>query len=256
MRQDLDNVIAEKTEQVERGRRDRGDPAFFRKKVGAGFLLRDLELLGVALFAHRKDVEAFRRNLSESAALRLEYFERSGRGEEIDLSRISLLSYQSVYDALAAQAWEIAIGLSRRMRERENLRDASVQPVDNHMARTLIAFVLRDARMSAQRTLEFREFCMTKRDGKLFMGYAAAFQSVLDCREAALNVAFDQIVEAHSTLAGPRGRLSLTPHALMCLWGLGLANLARWEYGLRVDPIGAWVPEPLLAPVRKASEAG
>ena len=53
------------------------------------------------------------------------------------------------------------------------------------------------------------------------------------------------IIEGHKKLSKGRGVFANTNHEWLCLWGIGIANLAR-TYGLNVDPIPPLIPADLL----------
>jgi len=59
-----------------------------------------------------------------------------------------------------------------------------------------------------------------------------------------VNQGLQEIVKGHKKQV-KRGVFKLTDDEVLCVWGVGVANLAR-HHGLTVNSVEEWIPEKLL----------
>jgi hypothetical protein len=203
-------------------------------------------LLGVAAYVLDNDPEEFRRYLSAVGHRQLTFIQRFDAGllDEYfaPYSTASLLFYRELYDALAAADFATAQALAGTMGTQE-----SPERVDTAFTRAM-GFALKwtvlgdDGEQTRAWIERLRNECSDSQHGD-FRGYAEL-----------LDAALHMICDGHQRLAQNPDWFGDSENELLCVWGIGAANLCRWR-GLNVSAVPPLIPDALLCPVG-ASQSG
>ncbi len=204
-----------------------------------------LRFLAVAEYVLNKDVKKFQSYLSESAELRCRLFQRYDAGDRISPSYVSMLAYKYLFAALAAGDNSIAKDLAARMGGRQEIEAEYDHPFDIALGYLLKNFVLYASTEKIKWLDEFQSHCQrpASRD---FMGYFTVFKAILDRNVETANAGFFELLKGHQRQSKGRGVFKDTEDELLCVWGIGLANLAR-QGGIYTDPQEPLLPKDLLA---------
>jgi len=225
--------------------RNAEDPVKDRNGSSSTALADNLRFFGVADYLLKSDVESFRQKLSESAKIQDKLFDRFDNGEPIDGSYVTMLSYKSVFDALAAGDLATAKSLASHMGGRASLEKEHDHPFDYAMGYTLRALVLNDSKQIQEWPAKLLAACaetgMTD-----FNGYGQVFQAIHANDSASANDGLKAIVKGHQKQSKGKGVFAGTKDEVLCIWGVGMANLAQY-HGLQVEAVPPLIPEDLLA---------
>jgi len=219
------------------------DPVKDRNGMCSSSLVSDLRGFAVADFMLKHDIASFRSQLSESAEIYLHMFERFDRGEPIDPSYIAMLAYKELFNALAAGNLSLAKSFASHMGGRDKIEKEHDHPFDYAMGYTLRAFVLGDLPEMQKWQPLFEAVCH-----KHFvdcLGYATVFQAMLTGNPDLANQGMQSIINGHKKQSKGRGVFADTDDEMLCIWGLGMANLAR-SRGLSVESVPPLIPNELL----------
>jgi hypothetical protein len=214
-------------------------------------LSSDHRFIGITTFLVTGNVEAFRKHVAKSAELRLSLFLRFEAGEPIAQSYVTMLAYMSLFDALAAAQFQLAVDLAQIMGGRQEIERDQDDPFTIAMGYALKETVLDSGDIARTKLngilgnpdpsdLPDEDAGFTYRD---FRGYGAAFDALVARDEQAFNHALSMILDAHKRQA-KKGIFRGTDDEYLCVWGVGLANLARHR-GLTVYASGDLLPAAL-----------
>jgi hypothetical protein len=179
------------------------------------------------------------------APLAEKLFKRHSVGDSISASYLSLLNYKHVFAALAAGEWNQARTLAELIGNWGEKDKEMVHPFDYFFGMTLKHVVLEDKDKSLEFLQDFREVC-EKEDMQDFLGYGDVFQAILDQNLQAAQDGLQRIATGHEKQGKGRGIFSdLVDDQLLCVWGIGMANLCR-NRGLPVEGIPPLIPDDLL----------
>jgi hypothetical protein len=209
-------------------------------------LAGSLRFLGVADYVLDKDVAAFREQLSEAAMLRLKVFERFDGQEPVSPSYVSMLAYKPLLNAVAAGNEALAQSLAARMGGRQAIELEYDRPFDRAFGYCLKAIVLRNA-MDARYAVQELDHACKEPENIDFSGYAKALHAIIEHDAGLLPLAFDEIVAGHKKQSVGAGLFKDTEDEVLCVWGVAIANLARWN-GVSAPADGALLPAELISP--------
>ncbi len=221
------------------------DPARNAEGGMTSMLIGDLRDIAVTAYTLRKDKAEFLTKLSESAAKKLILFERHEKGEPIDNSYVAMLSYEHLFDALAAGNFDLARRLATHMGGRDAIEKEHDHPFDYALGYTLKSFVLNDRPAMEKWTAVFESECM-KSENKDFQGYPMVFKGVLDKDASKVKEGFDLIIKGHKKQSKGSGVFMFTPDEMLCVWGVGLANLVR-SFGVDFEIDDPLIPAELFS---------
>lgn len=207
-------------------------------------LAGSLRFLGVSDYVLDKNVHAFREQLSEAAALQLKLFERFDGGEPISPSYVSMMAYKSLLNALAANNEVLAESLAARMGGREAIEAEYDRPFDRALGYCLKGILGKDIARAQQALQQFGQACKESENVD-FKGYAKALQAMVDRQPALVAHAFEEIIAGHKKQSLGKGLFKDTEDEVLCVWGVGIANLARWN-GLLAPSGDALLPTELI----------
>jgi hypothetical protein len=220
------------------------DPTKDQNGSSTSILINTFRSIGVCEFALIGDVESFRHHLSMAAKLGLQLLKRHDAGEPIDSSYVSMLRYKNLFDALAANDMTIVQELAKRLGGRPKIETAHNHPFDQCLGYTLKAFVMGEQEQMEKWCSEFASMCQSKGNFS-FAGYAAAFQGILNQDLRQTQEAMSAIGKGHKNLIKRGGVFNGTIDEEICVWGIGMANLAR-SRGLQVTAVAPFIPAELL----------
>ena len=210
----------------------------------SSMLALDLRFFAVAHYILKRDVTSFRLQLSEAAEIRQRMFERFEAGEGIDASYVTMLSYKELFSALAAANMPLARSLAAHMGGRHDLEKEYDHPFDYAMGYTLRAFVLNDFPEMRKWSQNLWATCHETGVSD-FQGYAKVFEAMLSEDTASANQGLIAVVKGHQRQTKGKGVFVNTEDELLCVWGVGMANLAR-SRGLCVEGNQPLIPDELL----------
>ena len=220
------------------------DPAKDRNGSSSTSVQGSLRFIGVAEFVVSGNVELFRRFLSDAAKIQLRLFERHKAGEPIDDSFLAMLSYKSLFDALAAGNFDIATKLAQCMGGRAAIEKEHDHPFDYCLGYTLKAFTERNPEAMAHWASEFSAVCREP-DNTDFTGYSKVFDGVLTHDEKAVQEGLASIPKGHKNQSKRGGVFKDLVDETLCVWGVGIANLARRDR-IAVEGVPPLIPAELL----------
>lgn len=224
------------------GEKSAGNPATDLKGRSASSCASSLRFIGVAEFKLTGNVQSFRDRLGKAASYILGMFQRAAAGEPISKSYLTMLRYQSVFDALAAGDFGLAGQLASVMGGRPEL-DRDIHSFDCAMGYALRAVVLNDREQMQDRIGRLVTELGKKGNGS-FHGYGVVYQAILGGDLQMANSGLAEVVEGHKK-ASRNGVFAGTEDEVLCVWGIGLANLCR-RNGLPVQGIPPLLPDELL----------
>lgn len=225
-------------------RANMGDAEKDRKGSASTSVADSLRFLGVAGFVVDHEVAGFRAYLVESGTIEETLFKRFENGEPISESYVSMLTYKALFNALAAGDMDLAKSLASHMGGRDAIEKEHDHPFDYTLGYALKWFVLDDRGEMQRWAREFGTTCQQK-DNADFQGYAQVFDAILAADTAMANEGLKALVEGHKRQSKGTGVFKDSADEVLCVWGLGMANLARWR-GLAVQAVPPLIPEDLL----------
>lgn len=206
-------------------------------------MIAPVRRLAVAAYHLQTDPAVFRARLREAGQLQVELLRRFAAGEPIGESLASILSYHSIFDFLAASSFGEAQELARLMGKVGS--GASTLAFDQAMGHALRHAVLDDPNATQVRVKDLEEAC-EETEYRPFHGYPSLLAGIVLRDRNRCERALRDVVAGHRKLVARGGFFANTPDMYMCIWGLGLANLARHR-GIDVTLDDEFLPEQLLA---------
>lgn len=164
------------------------------------------------------DVNSFRDNLRRCGILQLELLKRSREGEDIYRPYVDISSYPILLYTLASQDWELACRIA-------NSLDGKVHDQFHAGLGNLIKFAILDDFAEASRSLAILEGALRPPNANGFYRY---FDSLIHKKDDFdINESLSYVENTYREHCNhEHGMFGGTPHALLCLWGIGLAYLA------------------------------
>jgi len=156
-----------------------------------------------------------------------------------------MLAYQDLFNALAAGEFELAGELAAVMGGRDAIEKEFDHPFDYAFGYTLKWFVLKNRPEMVHWTKRFRDVCQKKAPGG-FAGYVELFEAILADSNRQAAEAMPLLIKGHEKMSKGRGIFALTNDKYLCIWGIGMVNLARGVYGLDVSAAPPLIPAELL----------
>jgi hypothetical protein len=207
-------------------------------------LANSLRFIGVAAYVVHGDAAKFRELLAESSSIRLRLFQRFDTGEPISESYVSMLSYKSLFNALAAGDFGLATDLAKRMGGRESIEQELDHLFDNGLGYTLKAFVLQDEAQMRVRA-DGLTAILAERANANFCGYGEMFDAILSRDSKKCTGGLRSLVQGHQRESRGSGVFRDSEDEVLSVWGLGMANLAV-RFDLHVPGLPPLVPQDLL----------
>jgi len=203
-----------------------------------------IRFIGVSEFLLNQNIEGFRRFLSDAAQIRLSLIERFDKGEAISKSYVSMLSYKSLFNALASGDLGLAKKLASTMGGRDDIEREYDHPFDRALGYALKAIVLNSVEQG-EKAAEFRT--VIEESGNIdFIGYADAFEAILNCDAESFMNALQSIVSNHKKQSKGNGVFRDSEDEVLCIWGVGLVNLAKLR-GMEIKFDDPLIPVSLVS---------
>jgi hypothetical protein len=111
-------------------------------------------------------------------------------------------------------------------------RDAIEAEYDRSFDRALgycLKGVLSNDSAAARSALANLEQACNEPENADFKGYAKALRCIIERNADLLPQAFDEIIAGHKKQSVGAGLFKDTEDELLCVWAVGIANLARWS---------------------------
>jgi len=223
--------------------KNREDPEIERYGGGTSMLIGRRLFQAMAAYVLDHDLTAFRRLLRETAEMRLSLLRRFDLGEPISSSLVTLLAHRELFLPLALGDREMSREFAERLITKEQLSRRQIRPIDMAFGMCLCSFVVHDQTAMEKWTVEFANRCQ-RPGGKKISGYLDVFSAMLEQNIDGINQGLDQVAKLHLRQCTPSGVLSVEDRDL-CVWGVGMVNLARW-CGFPVGPRPPLIPAELL----------
>jgi hypothetical protein len=93
-------------------------------------------------------------------------------------------------------------------------------------------------------SMRFSTICQ-QADNSDFAGYAEVFNAILDGNQKHAQEGLTAIAKGHRNQSKRGGVFRDTEDEVLCVWGIGMANLAR-RRGLSVTRVAPLIPQELL----------
>ncbi|HAS6360216.1 TPA: hypothetical protein RQJ98_000526 [Vibrio vulnificus] len=220
------------------------DPAKDKGGAATTSLAGTLRFLAVANLKLEGDVQGFKEALSRAASCRLTLFKRSKNGEAIPPSYLAMISYKSLFDALAAGDYELSKELASVMGGRDEIEKENDHPFDRALGYALKALVL-NADDQAEKIEQFRS-AASESDNTDFLGYAEAFEAIKNSDSELFVSALQHLLLGHKKQCKGSGVFKDSEDEVLCVWGIGLVNLAK-SRGLAPKIDDPLIPASLVA---------
>lgn len=220
------------------------DPEKDKGGSASDLLALSYRFLAVSDYILKGDIISFRSNLIKASSIQNNLFDRFEKGEAIAPSLVTMLSYQALFNALASADWHLSEVLALKMGGREDIEKKVDHPFDYAMGYCLKSFVLGDQTEMKRWHSELAKQC-EKKDNMNFRGYPLVFQGILNRNSSEVNVGFEELLRGHKKLCKGRGVFKNTVDEILCIWGLGMANLVR-KKGLNVAISDELIPNELI----------
>lgn len=215
------------------------------KNGGASDVLSNvLRLFGVAEYIVNHDVGIFRKSLHEAASIKLKTIQRFDSGEMISGSLVSMLVYRSLFDALASDDFALSEKLASAMGGRDRIEEKNDHPFDKALGYALKALVL-NLDNQADRVTSFKAVT-NEPENKDFTGYAEGFEAIQNNDSTLFLSALHSVISGHKKQCKGSGIFKDTEDEVLCVWGLGLINLAKLR-GLDVQFDNQLIPSILVS---------
>jgi len=239
----LVEIVEESPMWLPRLRANAADPEKDRDGCCSCTVQGRLQAYGVARYVIHNDKAVLLESLRESASIMLRLFERFEAAEPIARSLVGLLSYKQLYDALASGDLEMARRLAGHMGRDEEWERKHNHPYDVAFGYCTRDFVLNLREQWPARVEALAAQC--EKTSRSFRGYARVFEAIQEGDSRKANAGFVELLKGHRRLCKGNGVLRQSVYEDMCIWGLGLANLAG-SYGLDMQIEDPLIPSELI----------
>lgn len=197
--------------------------------------------LAVVGFLVERDVDLFRGSLVNSTQCTLEIFNRFEAGDHIDPSLVSMMGYQALLDALASADLDCSRKLSHRLGGRPDIERTYNRQFESALGYALKA-ILADDDLAALERIEQLERASAHREYVHFAAYAPVLRGILRSDTTEVHAHFPELLAGHRRESKGRGLFRDSVDEFLCVWGVGLLNLARSR---GIEPK---VDDPLIPP--------
>lgn len=197
---------------------------------------------GVGEYIVNSNVTAFKSYLKEAAKLRLNLIRRFDGGEDVSKSYVTMLSYKSLFSALASGDFLLSKDLASVMGGREKIEAKSDHPFDMALGYALKALVL-NAEDQKEKVAQLKSVA-SEPGNRDFVGYAVAFEAIVNTDVDSFVSALQSVVEGHKKQCKGNGVFKDAEDEVLCVWGVGLVNLAKLK-GLEVQFDDPLIPSSL-----------
>lgn len=198
-----------------------------------------LRIVGVAEYFVNGRVDLFKRCCERATEIEIELGERPVWG-------VSIYVFQPLFTALASGNIQLAEKFAAANVEGASPDERDGEHPFSHFFSWALATMVADFPYTERRDhIEALKQELAKPKFKNFLPYPFAMEAILDGDVEAANEAFGELVKRHKLESVGTKIFSDTEDEVLCVWGLGLANLARWR-GLPVFPQEPLIPADLL----------
>lgn len=206
-----------------------------------GYVLR---FIGVAGYVVNSDVDYFKSFLQNSAKIRIQLLNRFEREKLISKSYVSMISYKSLFTALASGDIELSKQLAVLSGGRDKIEVEYDHPFDLTLGYALKSLVL-NSDDQAEKISQFKVVVSSDSDNSDFVGYVEGFEAIYTGNVELFFNAMKKVISGHKRQCKGSGVFKDTEDEVLCVWGLGLINLAIAR-GMSVEFIDSLIPKPLI----------
>lgn len=207
--------------------------------LGLEGALRTIAVCRYVLFG---DLDGFRQYMRQSLDVNFSMVDRYEQGETDFADATNTYQYRGLFNALAIGERTLAERFVERWTAHP-LPKRGEHPFARLIAHALYHVVL-DHREADLHVANLEQYFATGKD-KASRGYGVTLLGIAK-RDVGLACAgLADILKGHKRLSSGSGMFALTVDEDLCVWGVGLTNLARMK-GLAVDPMNPLIPSPLL----------
>ncbi len=244
-RQNLEEIILTFRDSIEKRRNDLiYHPEKDKDGDISSRLAGNLRVYAINSYALNKDKLALITHLKECVQTKESLLDRYYAGAPIDESFVDLLNYQTLFDALATGDISLAKRFAAKIDKRGISDKEGYHPLVRTLSNTLKWSVLEDNQQIQKWLPQLIQVCQHNKDSRNFMGYAEVFDGFLNKDLQKIDLGFKHILEGHKKESA-KGYFQGTPDQYLCVWGIGLVNLAHFR-GLNVQINDEYIPTTLL----------
>jgi SMC proteins Flexible Hinge Domain len=156
----------------------------------------------------------------------MQSFDRFDAGDSISPSFVSMQTYKQLFDALASNNIDLARAFARRMGGRPEVEEEYDRAFEIAMGYALKAIVAGDDATALARLNDLEQACVHK-DYVNFAPYVPVLRAIVEQDSAGAEAAFPALLSGHRRESKGRGLFSDMEDKFLCVWGVGLLNLAR-----------------------------
>ncbi len=210
-------------------------------------LSTSLGTLGEFEYLLNRDVDMFKKYLTESTLIEQELFENFEKGLPVDPSYVAITTFWKMFKALATGNIDLAKNFARYNGGRFEIDQEHATPFAVNFGYTLKYFIEGTDKKSQKMCLEkLAADCKTEHY-RPFRGYVTVFEALLENDSDKVNRGFEEIVVGHIEECNGKGDRYFygIDDQDICLWGVGMANLAI-HYGFTVSLNHPLIPRELL----------
>jgi len=136
-----------------------------------------------------------------------------------------MFAYQKLLDALASGDMNVARAFAERMGGRPEPEKEYDRAFEIAMGYGLKAILAGDDAAALARLYDLEQAC-THKDYVNFAGYVPVLRGIVSRDSAAAEAAFPELLAGHRRESKGRGLFSDSVDEFLCVWGIGLINLA------------------------------
>ena len=206
-----------------------------------------LAALGVFEYLLNGNVELFRKYLKDSILVRQELFEHFEKGDPVHPNYVSLTGFWRMFYALTTGDMVLSKNFARYNGGRFKIEQEWDHPFAINFGYTLKYFIEETDEKTKRMCLEkLGVDCKTK-PHFAFRGYVTVFEAMLEQDSEKANRGFKEILIGHVEECKGKGNRYFkdSEEEDICIWGLGMANLAIYS-GLDVKIDHPLIPKELL----------
>lgn len=203
--------------------------------------IKTLRYLAVAEIILSNDLKAFKERIHRVIQLNLALFEGYDRGLPIEARFVSMGQFHYGLDALASNDLDLA----RKYYGVIGGRELAESKIDNEFT-TALGYAVKELILVGNCSPGKLEKLTTQLKQPSFAGYAKLIAGISSRDKALSEAGIKEAIKGHKVLARPGGMYHLTPDEFICLWAVGLINLASF-FGLKISiPDSELLPKALL----------
>jgi hypothetical protein len=203
----------------------------------------ELYFLGVASYIQSGDIKLYRSYLVESSELVNRLF-KIPFNKNSSSQLFVLRRYKEIFIALSVGSFMNAIEISKVLGGRYELEKEFDDEFSQAVGYTLKKLLHDDTNWTSQRLLDIKQAAIRfKMPG--FAGIGDIFQGIINSDQELIDFGFKKFLQEYKKQCKGHGMFVGLTEELLCVWGIGLANLVLYK-GMKVNVEDDMMPRELL----------